>query len=209
MRATIHGEMWRKLKTLLDPIITSRFKWTASRTIPRLDRVSRNPTQTARRSANTWNCLEKSSSVRVSRPPKEIVDGRLFDDAPAVHHSDPVNQAPHDTQVVAYVHDARLASRSKLSDHFKQASLRQNIKASRWLIHDNDRWLVDERHRDGHPLLLAAAELMRISTHDLARVGQLCGSPCRTNSRLLLISTEPVAGEHFADLLSDEHSRTK
>jgi hypothetical protein len=97
MRATIHDEMWRKLKTFLDPIITSRLKRTASRTIPRLDGVSRNPTQTARRRAYTWNCLEKSARVRVSGPPKEIVDGRLFNDAPPVHHSDPVNQAPHDT----------------------------------------------------------------------------------------------------------------
>jgi hypothetical protein len=110
---------------------------------------------------------------------------------------------------VAYVDDARLALRSEFSDHLKQASLRQNIKASRWLVHDNHRWLVDERHRDGHPLLLSAAELMRISTHDLARVMQLRGGPCRTNSRLLPVSTEPVAGEHFADLVSDEHSGTK
>ena len=135
---------------------------------------------------------------------KDVVDRPRLDDAAAVHHGDRVDEVPDDTEIMADINDRDGALLAETDDHVNQAILRQDVEPGCRLVHDDHLWLADEGHRDRHPLLLAAAQLVRITPQHLGLEWELRSFPGRPQRRLPL-GGRSVRIEHLLELITDRH----
>ncbi len=117
--------------------------------------------------------VEKAAGIGMAWVGEDLADRSLLDELAAVHHPDPVADANDRPEVVADEEDGRATPLPQLPDEVQHRRLDGDVQARRRLVHDEQRGLRDERHRDDDALLLASGELMRIAGHDRGRVGQL------------------------------------
>ena len=110
----------------------------------------------------------------------DVRHARRADDAPVLHHANPIRQIKDVVNVVADQEDADAVG-LELSDEF--ADLRRLLRSERRrrLVHDQNAGVEQDRARDRHRLALAAGQRfdrllealeVRIEpAHDLARLG--------------------------------------
>jgi hypothetical protein len=96
----------------------------------------------------------------VARPFQKFCRRALLHDAPGVHDGDTVSDLRHDREVMGDVDDGHACFGAQALHLGEDHRLGDHVQAGRWLIHDQDRGLADERDRDREPLLLAAGQLM-------------------------------------------------
>ena len=100
--------------------------------------------------------------VGVARPPQDLVHGALLDDPARVHDRDPVCDLADHGQVVGDVQHRDLLLVPQAEQLGQDPVLGDHVKPGGRLVqHDHVR-PGRQRHRDAHPLLLAAGQLVRI-----------------------------------------------
>ena len=105
---------------------------------------------------------EQAPRVRVQRMLEELVDRRLLGHARRVHDDDLVGDLGDDAEVVRDHDDRGAVVVLELVHQLEDLRLRRHVEGRRRLVGDEQRRLVDERHRDHHALAHAAGELVRI-----------------------------------------------
>lgn len=93
-------------------------------------------------------------------PRDEVSRGSEFHDAAGVHDGDAVSDGGDDGQVVADIQGGGGVLGAHLANGVEDVPLRGGIQAGGRLVQDDQTRAAEERHRDGHPPLLAAGELM-------------------------------------------------
>ena len=102
---------------------------------------------------------------------EERVDGRLLGDAGGVHDDDVVGRLGDDAEVVRDEDDGRSVLGLELPDEPEDLRLRRHVERGRRLVRDEERRIVDERHRDHHALAHPARELVRVVVDAPFRAG--------------------------------------
>jgi hypothetical protein len=108
----------------------------------------------------------------MARVGEDLPDRALLDQLAAVHDADPVTHARDGAEVVADEQDRRAMPAAQLADQIEHGGLHGDVETGRRLVHDQQRGLRDQRHRDHDPLLLTAGELVRIAVHHRLGIGQ-------------------------------------
>ena len=85
-----------------------------------------------------------------------------LDQPPGVHHPDRVRDVGHDGEIVADVHGADVVDPAHATDRVEHVALGRHVEAGGRLVEDDQLRPARERHREHHPLLLPARQLMRI-----------------------------------------------
>ena len=85
-----------------------------------------------------------------------------LDQPPRVHHPDRVRDVGDDGEIVADVHGADVVDPAHATDRVEHVALGRDVKAGGRLVEDDQLRPARERHREHHPLLLPARQLMRI-----------------------------------------------
>ena len=88
----------------------------------------------------------------------------------AVHHHDPVDGVRDHRQIVADQDQSHAQFADQRPDEIEDLLLDGHVEGGGRLVGDEQIGLVGERHRDHHPLALAAGELMRILVQPRAGV---------------------------------------
>ena len=97
------------------------------------------------------------------KPVVQLPRRAQLDDLAGVHHGDDVGDGQRLQLVVGHVHRGDtepLLEGAKLASH---ALAELGVKVAQRLVQQQDLWLRNEGARQGHPLLLAAAEVGRQS----------------------------------------------
>jgi hypothetical protein len=101
---------------------------------------------------------------------EDAFDGALFDDLALFHHADPVGQLAHDAEVMGDEQHGHAEPRLQLLEQRQDLRLHGDVERGRGLVRDQEIGLVGERHRNHHPLALAAGELVRVAVEARGRV---------------------------------------
>ena len=94
---------------------------------------------------------------------EDLLDRPLLDDLAAIHDADHIGDAPNDAEIVGDEQQAHAEPRANFRQQRQNLRLHGDIERRGRLVRDQQVRLVGERHRDHHPLPLAAGELMRIA----------------------------------------------
>ena len=96
-----------------------------------------------------------------------------LDDAPGIHHRDPVADFRDDAEIVGDEQDRGALLAPQIVEQAEHLRLDRDVERGRRLVGDQDAGIVGERHGDADPLAHAAGKLVRIAVGALARVGDL------------------------------------
>ena len=94
-----------------------------------------------------------------------------LDDLAALHDDHVVGDAAHDIEVVGDEQHRHADLRLQVLEQLQDLRLHGDVERRRRLVGDEQVRPVGERHRDHHPLTLAAGKLMRIGAEALAGIG--------------------------------------
>ena len=109
--------------------------------------------------------------VGMQRPREKVIRRRLLDHPAPIHDRHTVGCPGDDAEIMRDESDAdpKFASQSiQYRDHLR---LNRYIERCRWLVRDENRWIIGDRHCDHRSLTHAARELMRILSRSPARLG--------------------------------------
>ena len=138
--------------------------------------------------------VEERARVWMTRIGEDLPDRALLEELARIHDADPVAHAHHGAEIVADEQDGHLVTLAQLAHEVEHGRLHRHVEPGGRLIHDQERGLGDERHRDHDALLLAARQLVGIALEQLLAVRQLDLGEHRER---------PGAGRPFADALVD------
>ena len=96
--------------------------------------------------------------------------GAGLDDLALLHHRDAVGDAADDAEVVGDEQHRHALGLLHLGEQVEDAGLDGDVEGGGRLVGDQDVGAVGERHRDHHPLALAAGELVRVGAEALLGV---------------------------------------
>ena len=123
-----------------------------------------------------------------------------------VHHGHPIGHARDHPQVMADVHDRRVEFALQVGDQVEHRGLDRHVQGRRRLIHDQQRRIVEQRHRDHDALLLAARNLVRIALHDVGRIRHIDAlehlDALGFRGRL---AQAPMDDQHLGQLVAQKH----
>ena len=91
--------------------------------------------------------------------------------SPLLHDDHVVGDAAHDIEVVGDEQHRHADLRLQVLEQLQDLRLHGDVERGRRLVGDEEVRPVGERHRDHHPLALAAGKLMRIGAEALAGIG--------------------------------------
>ncbi len=106
--------------------------------------------------------LHEPHGVGVPRRSEDRVDVAELDDAPRVHHDDPIRQLGNDAEVVRDEDGRRVGLALRGLEDVQDLRLNGDVEGSRRLVRDQERRDVGDRHRDHGSLPHAAGELVRV-----------------------------------------------
>ena len=106
---------------------------------------------------------------------------------------------------------ATRCSRVQLADRLEHVGLGAHVEPGRRLVEHDHRWSTRERHRQADALLLAAGELVRITTQELGRPRQqdLFHHLDHAVAARLVAAAEPVELHHLQQLAIDAQRRVE
>ena len=110
--------------------------------------------------------------VGVTRPLEHLLDRPGLDDPAPGHHAHPVRDLAHDGQIVGDQQQRHPEALLEVLQQLQDLRLDGDVERGGRLVGDQQVGLVRERHRDHHPLALAAGELMRIGAEALLGLAQ-------------------------------------
>src|SRR6478672_8959273 len=141
-----------------------------------------------------------------------LEDGRgssLLDDLAGIHDPDSVADRADDAKVVGDEQDRRVHLDGELADEVEHARLDGRVEPGRRFVEDQEGRIRGERHRDHDALLHPARELVRISTEDAGRVGDLDAVESRERVPLGLVLLLAEDRERLDDLRADPGARVQ
>ena len=112
------------------------------------------------------------AGVGVPRPLEHLLDRPGLDDPAAVHHAHAVRDLAHDGQIVGDEQQRHPEPLLEVLQQLQDLRLDGDVERGGRLVGDQQVGLVRERHRDHHPLALAAGELVRIGAEALLGLAQ-------------------------------------
>ena len=122
-----------------------------------LDRIRRN---------GVWAALglggQKRLGIGVLGVGKDLGRRPGLHNLAALHHADPVSDAPHDAQIMGDEQHRQPLGRLQLGQQVQDLRLHRHIQRRRRLIGNEQLRPIGQRHRDHHPLALPARQLVRI-----------------------------------------------
>ncbi len=129
----------------------------------------------------------------------------------AVHDRDASRQRGDDGEIVAHVHGSDAVRRAEVAHRLEHVGLRGHVETGRRLVENDHARPVRERHRERHPLLLPARELVRVAPKErvVARQQHLAENLDDPRAPLRVRRAEPVLGERLLELLADAHRRAE
>ena len=108
------------------------------------------------------NRLDERLRVRVQRLAEDLAHRSRFHDLPRVHDSDPVGEMASRRKVVRDVEERDPEFSLELPQQPQNRNAHGGIEHRNGLVRDDEFRVEDHRARDGDPLPLAPAELVRI-----------------------------------------------
>ncbi len=132
------------------------------------------------------------------------LNGAGFDHLAGIHHPHIVAHPGDDAQVVGDVHDGGVKIALQVLNQVQHDSFHRHVQSGGRLVHDEERRVVEQRHGDHHPLLLAAGDLMRVTVHHVGRIGHV--DPVQHVNGFLpcfLLGNAPVGSQHLGQLIAD------
>ena len=90
---------------------------------------------------------------------ENVAHGRLFHQFARVHHGHPVRHPVDHPEAVTDEENGRVQLALQFADEIQDLRLHGYVEACGRFIHDEERGVGQERHRNQHPLLLAAGQL--------------------------------------------------
>ena len=109
------------------------------------------------------------SGVRVGRVGEDVGGRALLDDAPGVHHGDPVGERGDHGEVVSDVQRRHAVPLGQGPDRLEHVGLGAHVETGGRLVEHDHRGPGGERHGQADSLLLTARQLMRVATEELWR----------------------------------------
>ncbi len=103
--------------------------------------------------------LEQRLRVGVARILEHVLRGALLADLAVAHHDDVVGDLAHHGQIVGDEQHRHLVLLLQRGDEVEDLLLDRHVERRRRLVGDQQLGLAGDRHRDHHPLLLAAGHL--------------------------------------------------
>ena len=110
---------------------------------------------------------QKMLRVGVARPVEHLVDRAGLHDLPVGHHAHPIGHLAHDREVMGDQQHRHAETLLQLLEQLQDLRLDGDVERGGRLVGDQQVRLVGERHRDHHPLALAAGQLMGIGVQAL------------------------------------------
>jgi hypothetical protein len=155
------------------------------------------------------DAAEEADGVRVPRVAEDLLCDALLDEAAGVEDAYALAHLRDDGEVVTDEKHARAELLAQSRDEVEHLRLHRRVEAGRGLVEDEKRRVLRERHRDHHPLLHPAGQLVRIPAHDSLWVGDLHLVQHRLAlvQRLLLGDTHEL--EHLGELRPDADGRVQ
>ena len=114
---------------------------------------------------------EQRLRVGVLRRGEDLRHGALLANLAVAHHDDVVGDLADDAEVVADEEHAHAVPLLQPGEQLHDLALDRDVERGRRLVGDQQLRLAGQRHRDHHPLLLAARELVRIGGEAALRLG--------------------------------------
>ena len=99
---------------------------------------------------------EKGSGIRVLRMGEDVRHRPGFDDLAPLHHDHVVGDAAHDIEIVGDEQHRHADLLLQVFQQLQDLRLHGDVERGRRLVGDEKVRAVGERHRDHHPLALAA-----------------------------------------------------
>ena len=105
----------------------------------------------------------QGAGVRVQGRGEDLRGRAGLDHASGVHHRDPVAQVGEHREVVADHHHPDPAFADQVGEHVEHLGLHHHVERGGRLVGDHQVGVAGERHRDHHPLLLTARQLVGVA----------------------------------------------
>ena len=139
---------------------------------------------------------------------KYVSYGAGFDRLAGIHHRDFVAGVENESEIVGDEQGRSAGAGGQVLDERDDACFHRDVERRRRLVEDEQLRVRQQRHRDDHALLLAAAELVRIGAHDAVRVRQTHGLDHLDGAGACLFPRDLVMDQrHFHQLPADQHGR--
>ena len=118
------------------------------------------------------NRPEQPLGIGVPHLVEDLFDRAGFHRFAGIHHRDAVAGLQDQAQVVRHEDHGGAEFLGQLLDQLDDARLHRHVERGGRLVEQQQRRFGQQAHRDNHPLLLTAGELMRIGSEQTLRVGQ-------------------------------------
>jgi hypothetical protein len=109
----------------------------------------------------------------MQRGADERLDRSALDDLARVHHGHVRSHRREQREVVADVHHGHVRLCDQGAQQGRDLRLRGHVQPGRRLVEDQRGGMTGKGQRQGHPLLLPTAQLVRVAAQDLWRIGEL------------------------------------
>ena len=160
--------------------------------------------------AEPWRAPQERQRVRMARVGKELAGRALLDEAAGVEDPDALAHPRDDAQIVADEEDRGVEALAQLLDQVEHLGLDRRVEPGRRLVEHEQVGVGCKRHREHHPLLLAARELVRIASEHAGRIGDLHRLEHARGGVHGLAALHPaVELVHLGDLVPDPDRRVE
>jgi len=121
-----------------------------------------------------------------------------------VHDADSIRNVGNDAKVVADVEDGGVEVTAQVGDQIEDTGFHCHVQRRRWLVGDEQGWVVQQRHTDDHALLLPTGKLVGVALQHRLGIRHVHPFQHFEAPRLCLVLAEvPVDDERFGHLLAD------
>ena len=110
--------------------------------------------------------VQQGPRVGVARTLQDLLGGPDLDDAPEVHHRDPVGHGPGQAEVVGDDHDRDPQLVAQLHQQREDLAADRCVEVRHGLVGDDHGRVEHEGARDHDPLALAAGQLVRVQEEE-------------------------------------------
>ena len=115
--------------------------------------------------------VEQPLGIGVKRLAEKVSGRGVFNQFPCIEDGDAVTGAGHDAEVVRDVQGGGVMFFDEVFEQVENRGLGGDIEVGGRFVEDEEGGFGGERHRDHHPLLHPAADLVRVGIGDAAWVG--------------------------------------
>ena len=123
---------------------------------------------------------------------EQVAPGALLDDPSPVHHQYPVGDPQHRRQVVGDQHHGHPPVHLELLEQLEHLGLLGGVEHRDGLVGHQELGLEHQRPGQGHPLQLAARQLVRVAGQEVVVGGEAGGPQRRPDQAVLLLGVADV-----------------